>query len=130
MKTVFRYLLGCLFIAAGVNHFWHTAFYVSIMPPYLPQPVALVLASGVAEVMLGVLLMRQRWQSLAGWGMVALCAAVLPVHVHMALNPSQFSQFSTTSLWLRLALQPVVMARAWWVSRPDLTPRTQPRPKG
>lgn len=31
-----RYLLGALFVVAGVSHFINTDFYVGIMPPYLP----------------------------------------------------------------------------------------------
>ena len=62
LKTPFRYLLGAFFIAAGLNHFWHTPFYVAMMPPYLPAPLALVYLSGVAEIGLGALLLFSRWQ--------------------------------------------------------------------
>ncbi|OYY52007.1 MAG: hypothetical protein B7X59_08605, partial [Polaromonas sp. 39-63-203] len=53
LKMLSRYLLGLLFVAAGINHFWHTPFYVAMMPPYLPAPLALVYFSGVAEIGLG-----------------------------------------------------------------------------
>ena len=46
IKTFTRYLLGLLFIAAGFNHFWHTDFYVAMIPPYLPWHPALVYISG------------------------------------------------------------------------------------
>ena len=60
LKTLFRYLLSLFFIAAGINHFWHTPFYVAMMPPYLPAPLALVYLSGVAEIGLGALLLFRR----------------------------------------------------------------------
>ena len=60
IKTLTRYLLGLLFIAAGVNHFWHTDFYVAMMPPYLPWHPALVYISGIAETGLGMLLLFRR----------------------------------------------------------------------
>ena len=56
LQAVSRCLLGVFFIAAGLNHFWHTDFYLAIMPPYLPWPLALVLASGAAEITLSALL--------------------------------------------------------------------------
>ena len=117
-KTPFRCLLALFFIAAGINHFWHTPFYVAMMPPYLPAPLALVYLSGVAEIGLGALLLFSRWQVIAGWGLIALSVAVFPANVHMALNPELFTQFSPTGLWLRLPLQAVVIAWAYWTTRP------------
>ena len=119
LKTFLRILLGVLFIAAGLNHFWHTAFYVAMMPPYLPWHGELVYTSGLAEIVLGAWLLVGCWPHLAGWGVVALCVAVLPVHVHMALNPALFSQYTPSGLWLRVPLQGVIMAWALWVTRAD-----------
>ena len=118
LKTPARFLLGVFFIAAGINHFWHTPFYVAMMPPYLPTPLALVYFSGVAEIGLGTLLLFARWQVIAGWGLIALSVAVYPANVHMALHPELFTQFSPAGLWLRLPLQAVVMAWAYWYTRP------------
>ncbi|MEO6015737.1 MAG: MauE/DoxX family redox-associated membrane protein [Polaromonas sp.] len=116
-KPLTRYLLGMLFVAAGINHFWHTAFYVEMMPPYLPWHLALVYLSGIAEISLGILLFFRRWQVWAGWGVIALCVAVFPANVHMALHPDLFPQFTPTGLWLRLPLQAVAIAWAWWSTR-------------
>ncbi|MEO6016036.1 MAG: MauE/DoxX family redox-associated membrane protein [Polaromonas sp.] len=116
-KQLTRYLLGMLFVAAGINHFWHTTFYVDMMPPYLPWHLALVYLSGVAEISLGILLFFRRWQVWAGWGVIALCVAVFPANVHMALHPELFNQFTPIGLWLRLPLQAVAIAWAWWYTR-------------
>ena len=40
-----------------MNHFAHTDFYVSIMPPYLPWHLALVYVSGACGVALGIALL-------------------------------------------------------------------------
>ena len=117
LTTLTRYLLGAFFIAAGINHFWHTAFYVAMMPPYLPWPLVLVYLSGVAEFSLGALLLFKRWQFWAGWGLVALSVAVFPANLHMALHPELFTQFSATRLWLRLPLQGVIIFWAWCYTR-------------
>ncbi|MDB5884096.1 MAG: conserved rane protein of unknown function [Polaromonas sp.] len=104
LKPFCRGLLGVFFIAAGLNHFWHTDFYLSIMPPYLPWPLALVQASGAAEIALGALLLLRRWQGVAGWGLAGLCMAVFPANLHMALHPELFTQFTPAGLWLPLQL--------------------------
>ena len=117
LKTLSRYLLGVFFIAAGLNHFWDTAFYVAIMPPWLPWHLALVYLSGAAEIGLGALLLFSRWQVLAGWGLIALSVAVFPANIHMALHPELFPQFTPAGLWLRLPLQFALIAWAWWYTR-------------
>ena len=117
IKTGIRYLLGLLVTAAGLNHFWHTDFYVAMMPPYLPWHTTLVIISGMAEVGLGLLLLFRRWQALAGWGIMALCVAVFPANLHMALNPELFPQYSHLALWLRLPFQGVAIAWAWWYTQ-------------
>ena len=117
LRNFSRYLLGVLFIAAGINHFWHTAFYVGIMPPWLPLHLELVYLSGATEIALGTLLCFSRWQVLAGWGLIALCVAVFPANLHMALHPELYAQFTPTGLWLRLPLQAVAIAWAWCYTR-------------
>ena len=118
LRAFLRCLLGVFFIAAGLNHFWHTAFYVAMMPPYLPWHGVLVDASGMAEIALGTAVLFRRWQGAAGWGLIALSVAVFPANVHMALNPGLFTQFSPTGLWLRLPLQGLVIVWAYWATRP------------
>ena len=127
MKTISRYLLGLFFIAAGLNHFWHTAFYFAMMPPYLPWHLELVYASGIAEAGLGALVLFKRWQLVAAWGLIALSIAVFPANLHMALHPELFRQFTATGLWLRLPLQAVVIAWAYWYTRPDTVARATDR---
>lgn len=118
IKTFTRYVLGALFVAAGINHFLNPAFYLAMMPPYLPWHGELVWLSGIAEIGLGALLLFKRWQVAAAWGLMALSLAVFPANVHMALHPEQFTQFSAIGLWLRLPLQAVVIAWAYWYTRP------------
>jgi uncharacterized membrane protein len=119
MHLVMKWLLGLLFAAAGVNHFVNTAFYVRIMPPYLPWHRELVYVSGVAEVALGVLLLVPGCQTIAAWGLVALLVAVFPANLHMALNPELFPTFSPAVLRGRAALQVPLIAWAWWFTVGD-----------
>lgn len=121
-REILKWLYGILFALAGANHFAHTDFYVGIMPPYLPWHTALVYASGVAEVMLGILLLSRRFERVAAWGMIALIVAVTPANVHMAMHADLYPQYSSTALWLRLPLQVVLIAWAYWYARPRRNP--------
>jgi len=114
MKATLRIVLALFFIGAGVNHFIVTDFYLRMMPTYLPLHLELVQISGVAEVVLGVLLLVPDQAAVAAWGLIALLIAVFPANVHMATHPEAFPQFGATALWLRLPIQAVLIAWAFW----------------
>jgi len=114
VKSTLRILLALFFVGAGVNHFIVTDFYLRMMPTYLPLHLELVQISGVAEVVLGVLLLVPDQAAVAAWGLIALLIAVFPANVHMALHPEAFPQFGATALWLRLPIQAVLIAWAFW----------------
>ena len=78
----------------------------------------LVYVSGALEMLLGVLLFFRPAERFAAWGMVALIIAVTPANVQMALHPELYSQFSHAALLIRLPLQGVLIAWAFWFTRP------------
>ena len=117
-RDLLKWLLGTLFVMAGANHFIHTAFYVSIMPPYLPWHTTLVYVSGVAEIVLGVMLLFRRTETLAAWGTIALIIAVTPANIQMAIHPELYPAYSATAVWARLPLQAILIAWAFCFTRP------------
>ena len=117
IRTVMKWILGLLFAAAGINHFLMPETYVAIMPPYLPWPLTLVCLSGAAEALLGILLLIPKFQSRAAWGLIALLIAVFPANLHMALKPDEFPDIPPVALWIRLPLQAVLIAWAYWFTR-------------
>jgi len=112
-KFLTRWLFGGFFVAAGVNHFLNTSFYVGIMPPYLPWHLELVYVSGVAEAAIGALLLIQRWAAWAAWGLIALLVAVFPANVHMAMHSELYPSLPALALWLRLPVQGLLIAWAY-----------------
>lgn len=134
LKTILKYLLSAGFVLAGLNHFVNPAFYLKIMPPYLPWHLPLVYLSGFFETALGVLLLVPAFTRAAAWGLVALLIAVFPANIHMAVNPQLYPDMSPTALWLRLPLQAVLVAWAYWYTRPArqrlIRPDPTPRRRG
>ena len=117
VKTTLRVVLALFFVGAGINHFRATGFYLRMMPPYVPFHLAVVQISGVAEIVLGILLLMPATTVVAAWGLIALLIAVFPANVQMALHPETFPEFSVQALWLRLPLQAVLIAWLLWYSR-------------
>ena len=117
IKTIFKYILAIAFVLAGANHFFNPQFYIRIMPPYLPWHAFLVYLSGVFEIVLGATLLISRYQRLAAWGLFLLLIAVFPANINMAIHPEIYSDFTPAMLWLRLPLQFVLMAWAFWLTK-------------
>lgn len=116
-KIVTRSIFALLFIAAGLNHFINPAFYLSIMPPYLPWPALLVIISGVAEVALGLGLLIPKSSRYASYGLILLLVAVFPANIHMAMNPEAYPAIPAVTLWIRLPIQGLLILLACWYTR-------------
>ncbi len=119
-RAIFRFLLGAFFVLAGLNHFVNPAFYLRIMPPYLPWHTFLVYLSGFFEIALGLMVVIPKLTRIAAWGLIALLIAVFPANVHMAMNPNLYPDINPIILWLRLPLQAVLVAWAYWYTRPRI----------
>lgn len=117
LKLILKYLMAALFVLAGVYHFVNPEFYLRIMPPYFPWHLFLVYLSGAFEIGLGVLLTVPRFTRIAGFGLIALLIAIFPANIHMAVNPAMYPEINPIALWIRLPLQGVLIAWAYWYSR-------------
>ena len=117
-RTIFRWVLAVFFIGAGVNHFRHPAFYQAMMPPWLPWPDALILISGVAEILGGLGVLVPRARRFAGWGLIALLVAVFPANLHLAFNQVALPGLTVPVWfqWVRLPLQALLLAWVWWTT--------------
>jgi len=118
---VFRAVLGVAMIAVGIVHFAAPETFVRMIPAFLPWPLFLVYLSGIAEIAGGAGLFVPRLRRAASWGLIALYVAVFPANVNMAIHqiPLGDQPVSPLVLWLRLPLQLVFIAWAYWVGRPD-----------
>jgi uncharacterized membrane protein len=111
--------LGLFFIQAGVTHFVIPGTYRGIVPPGWGDPAMLVRVSGVAEIAGGVGVLVPRTRRPAGFGLIALLAAVFPANVYMARNPERFAKIPAWALYARLPLQPLAMWWAWRATKPS-----------
>jgi uncharacterized membrane protein len=101
------------FFVGGILHFAATDTEASIVPPYIPWPVAAVLVSGVFELLgaFGILLARTR--RAAGIGLFLLTLAVTPAHIYMLQSPELFP-VPLWALWLRLPIQAALLWLIVW----------------
>ncbi len=108
--------IALLFVTAGMLHLLRPAFFVGMVPPWLPAPLLLVRMSGVCEILGGAGVLLRATRVAAGWGLLALLVAVFPANVQMLLaaRHENASPLWIAGLVLRLPLQAVLL---WWVWR-------------
>ena len=103
--------MALLYLAAGVNHFIHARTYLRMMPPRIPYPYAMVMISGIIEILLALLIMLPATRRVAAWLIIALLIAVFPANIQMAVD---FYHAQHAYLWLAIARLPVQGLLIWW----------------
>jgi uncharacterized membrane protein len=135
-KQTFRVILSVCIIVAGMLHFIAPEQFIKIVPGLLPYPAAIVYISGFFEILGGIgllipavsqaaLPLRQlcwrRTPVRAAWGLLLLFIAVYPANINMAVNHIKIANIPDANWFqaIRLPFQFVLIAWAWWLTRPD-----------
>ncbi len=105
-------VVAAAFGTSGVIHMVRPSVFTPMIPDSLPAPTGLVYASGVAELVCAVgLVRRERW---AGPASAAVLVAVFPGNVQMAVDVWQDAEATAAmkaGVLLRLPLQvPLIWA--------------------
>ncbi|MGV9309120.1 DoxX family protein [Nonomuraea sp. NPDC003727] len=73
--------LALFLVAVGISHFVFPGYFRTLVPGWFPWPGPAVVAGGVAEILLGVLLAVPGGRAAGGWAAAALITAYLASHV-------------------------------------------------
>ena len=115
--------LGAGIGAAGVLHFVRPEFFDAIVPPWLPPSQRFwTLISGVAELVVGVMLFIPRWRRSGAIALFVLLVAVYPANLYMTWDWRDRPTGERVVSWVRLPLQFVLFALARMASGPWRTP--------
>lgn len=124
-KEVLRVILAVCMVVAGVLHFAASDPFIRIVPGFLPFPAAIVYISGVIEIALGFGLLMPPISQITAWLLIALFIAVYPANINMAVNGIEIAGVPNTWWFqaIRLPFQFVLIAWAYWYTRPDDNPK-------
>ena len=113
LKRIGLVLVFLWFTIGGVAHFSLTEVEMRIVPPSIPWPRAVVLVSGVCELLgaLGILIPFTRRS--AGIGLFLLTIAVTPANVYM-LQHAELFNVPRWALIARLPFQAALLALILW----------------
>ena len=115
------------FLIGGIAHFVATEAEMRIVPPAVPWPRAVVLVSGVFELLGAAGLLWRPTRRAAGVGLFVLTVAVTPAHFYMLQRPELFG-VPYWALVLRLPVQVALLALIAWSTAPVPPQRACVRP--
>jgi uncharacterized membrane protein len=101
------------FAIGGIAHFALTDTEMRIVPPAIPWPRAVVLVSGVFELLGAAGLLWRPSRRAAGVGLFLLTVAVTPAHFYM-LEHAELFPVPYWALVLRLPVQVALLALIAW----------------
>ena len=118
--------LGLFLTVAGIMHCITPSFFDAIVPPWLwPSERFWTYASGVAELVIGPLVLIPRTRRIGALAAIVLLIAVYPANLYMVWDWRDRTFGERFVPWARLPFQFVFIWVAWMVSRSQATPRHQ-----
>ena len=103
----------------GIRHFIDPDFFLAIMPNYLTFHLEFVYLSGIAEVVLGLMLLSKKTRKTGAIGIIILLILVFPANIHLVqseLSQSLLDVTKSQSIY-RLPFQGLFILIAYWHSK-------------
>jgi uncharacterized membrane protein len=122
IKQILFFFLIVFYLFAGYNHFATPSFYIPIIPPYLATWAKEInIVSGIAEILLALLLIPKTTRPFAVKGIIIMLIAFIPSHIYF-IQKGSFTLGSITITptlsYIRLLVgQPILILWVWWSSK-------------
>jgi uncharacterized membrane protein len=111
-----RFALSTMFVFTAISHFAPMRRdLIAMVPPRLPRPELLVFATGILELAGAGGLLIEATRFWAACGLILLMAAMLPANISAARRGIALRGRRATPLWLRVPMQVLFAAWAWYV---------------
>ena len=117
---VLAIIIGAFVLFAGVMHFVNPSFFNEIVPPWLPPSEAFwTYVSGVAEIVIGTMVLRPSTRRLGALAAIWLFIAVYPANLYMAWDWRDRTFNEQLVSYGRLPFQFLFIWLAWRVATRD-----------
>ena len=118
-KLLTIYFMSISYTYVGIRHFIDPDFFLAIMPNYLTFHLEFVYLSGIAEVVLGLMLLSKKTRKTGAIGIIVLLMLVFPANIHLVkseLSQSLLGVTKSQSIY-RLPFQGLFILIAYWHSK-------------
>ena len=118
-KLITIYFMSIAYAYVGVRHFIDPDFFLAIMPNYLTLHLEFVYLTGIAEVVLGIMLLSKKTRKTGAIGLIILLILVFPANIHLVqseLSQSLLGVTKSQSIY-RLPFQGLLISIAYWHSK-------------
>ena len=126
-------VLGAALAYAGIGHLTTNRTEFQAQVPTILKSIAdfVVLASGVVEIVLGLLLASLRNRVVVGWVVAAFFVAIFPGNISQYVNQvDAFGLDSDRARFIRLFFQPLLVMWALWSTGAWNAWRSKKKPEG
>lgn len=116
-RAVVRLALSLFFAVAGIGHLVSTESFLAQVPPWMPAPDAVILVSGVVELVIALTLAfaPRRWRPYVGWVVAGFLVAVFPGNISQLVTGTDgFGLDTDRARAIRLLFQPVLVVVVLW----------------
>ncbi|MDB5440747.1 MAG: hypothetical protein JWM33_3174 [Caulobacteraceae bacterium] len=113
-----RWLIALIYVPFGVLHIMARHSFLPIMPPGIPQPLAVIVFTGLCEIAGGIGLVVPATRRVAGTMLALYAICVWPANLYHAFSGVSVPPLPS-SWWYhgpRLLLQPVLIWAPLWAS--------------
>ena len=115
------YLMASIYILAGLNHFRKPKMYMRIIPRFFGNLKLINIISGIAEILLGILLCIPATSHFAAIGIIILLVAVFPANMYMITDKKASFGLPKWVLLLRLPFQLLLI---FWAYQYTIFPKS------
>ena len=109
---VVRVIFALFMIYAGIQHFVKPDFYIPFVPSFLPFTKTIIYASGILEILLGIMMIIPKYAKQGALGILLLMLVFLPIHVWDVFSATPAIGSHKAAL-IRLPVQLLFIALAW-----------------
>lgn len=114
-QALARDALSLMLVFTGVSHFtFMKEDFARMIPPSIPWPRVMVYFTGMCEIAGAVGLLLPEFRRAAAYALIAFFLAVLPANIHAARAGISLRGKPATKLWLRIPMQALFIAIAFW----------------
>ena len=133
LRRIPQVVLGLALAYAGIGHLTTNRTEFQAQVPTILESMAdfVVLASGVVEIVLGLLLASLRNRVVVGWVVAAFFVAIFPGNISQYVNQvDAFGLDSDSARFIRLFFQPLLVMWALWSTGAWNAWRSKKKPEG